>query len=527
MHTPNQSQHDTDEHPVADPRATGQHRATGLHPSQPRRGRRNWRMACLAVAGSLFAFGVIALVVLAIILPPVYRNLEPLQQEIWCNRAENVGANFVCDWKPTPPFETYPTLERNTQEGDDDISPEDLLLTPFDFATDTPDGNGADGTPVSGESTVQPPPGAPNHTPTPSQSPLPTGLPTLAPTATNLPPATATPPPPPPAAQLELSRIRSESQRWNNCGPTTLTMGLSYFGYSYDQGPAASYLKPNVEDKNVSPWQMVDYVNQTATNMVETKAIYRAGGNLTLLKRLIANDFPVIIEKGYEVSNLGWMGHYLLLVGYDDAQEIFYTYDSYLGTNGGRGRQETYDYVDRYWRHFNRTFIVLYRPEREQFLGQLLGDYADPLAAAEIALAQAQADANADPNDKWAWVNMTSSLVMLEQHHEAASAFDRALQLQLPYRLLWYQFAPFEAYYHIGRYADMRNLADNVDRSSGYYVEEAWYYRGLAYAAEGNARQAITELERVLRFNRNFDPANEALAAVQNGSYTPPTAYNG
>jgi tetratricopeptide (TPR) repeat protein len=514
---------------------TGEHEATldtaygferyATAPS--RRQRRWWLRGCLAIGLAIFAFMIVAAVVTAFVLPPVYRNMEPLQQEIWCNRADRYGADFVCDWKPTPPFEYYPTLEGNP---DSEVSPEDLLLTPFEF--DNPGGNPDDGslstggTPVSQNSTIQPPPSLPTHTP--SATVPPTGLPTLASTATTLPtstpvPATATLAPPPQTARLNFAQIKPEIQHWNNCGPTTLTMGLSYFGYGQDQSQAASYLKPNWEDKNVSPWQMVDYVNQRASQTVSTKAIYRVGGNMELLKLLLANDFPVIIEEGYEPPNVdGWSGHYLFVAGYDDDQGVVYTFDSFLGSNSGRGRPVRYDDLEFYWRQFNYTYIVIYRPEREQQLAALLGAFADPDAAAQAALEKARQDANINQYDKWAWFNMGSSFALLGQYTEAATAFDRALQMQLPFRTLWYQFGPFEAYYHVGRYVDVRTLSDRVDQSSRYFVEEAWYYRGLAYAAEGNTRQALTELERVITFNPNYGPARETLAQIQNGTFSAP-----
>lgn len=486
---------------------------------RPRRRRGCWNFV-FAVGGAIFAFLLVAVVVMIIIAPPIYRNMEPLQQEIWCNRAERVRADFVCDWKPTPPFETIPTLEGGN---DSEIAPEDLLLTPFDFDS----GGSTEATEASANPTIQAPPGVATNTPQLTATNLSAAEPTASqpPTATSIPP-TSTPLPPPPAAQLQLSNLKSEGQRWNNCGPTTLTMGLSYFGYGHNQTIAADYLKPNIEDKNVSPWQMINFVNQTAVNMVNTKAIYRVGGNLELLKRLLAADFPVIVEKGYEVGDLGWMGHYLLLVGYDDSQQLFYTFDSYLGTNGGRGRQESYEFVDRYWRQFNRTYIVLYESSREQELAGILGRFSDPDTAAEEALAQARADASANPNDKWAWVNMTEAYAMLGQYQEAATAFDQALQLNLPFRLTWYRFAAFEAYYQIGRFEDVIRLTNSLDQSSGYYVEEAWYYRGLAYAARGENQQAIREFQKVLAFNRNYDPATQALTDIQNGTFTAPVNFN-
>src|SRR5690349_10526410 len=78
----------------------------------------------------------------------------------------------------------------------------------------------------------------------------------------------------PPAFQLE--GIQPIYQDWNNCGPATLTMGLTYFGVDDNQYPAAEWLKPSYEDKNVSPWQMVEYVNSQLPGT--TKAMARYGG---------------------------------------------------------------------------------------------------------------------------------------------------------------------------------------------------------------------------------------------------------
>ena len=61
----------------------------------------------------------------------------------------------------------------------------------------------------------------------------------------------------------------------------------------------------------------------------------RYGGDLELLKELIANGFPVLIEKGAWMVDLtnkvSWMGHFSVIDGYDDGQKKFFTKDSYYG----------------------------------------------------------------------------------------------------------------------------------------------------------------------------------------------------
>jgi hypothetical protein len=316
----------------------------------------------------------------------------------------------------------------------------------------------------------------------------------------------------PPAFQLE--GIQHIWQNWNNCGPATLTMGLTYYGVEADQYPAASWLKPNYEDKNVSPWQMVEYVNTHVPGT--TKAMVRYGGSLDLLKTLVVNGFPVLIEEGYDPpeDDQGWMGHYLLIKGYDDATEVFITNDSFLGQD----RHYTYDHIDEFWRHFNRVYIVLYSMEREEEVLGLLGTDGDAQQNYVNALASARAEAIANPEDPFAWFNMGTNFVGLGMMTEAAVAFDQSRNVGggLPWRMMWYQFGPFEAYYAVGRYDDMLALAQaNLTDGGGQYVEETFYYAGLARQALGDTQRALDNYTNAVAFNPNFHPAQEALDALQ------------
>ncbi|MBC8496504.1 MAG: hypothetical protein H8D37_02465, partial [Chloroflexi bacterium] len=84
--------------------------------------------------------------------------------------------------------------------------------------------------------------------PGPTETPLPSPTPTI----------TSTPIP----DKVNLGGIRHEFQKWNNCGPANLSMALSYWKWNGDQRDTAAYLKPNQRDKNVMPYEMVDFVNE-------------------------------------------------------------------------------------------------------------------------------------------------------------------------------------------------------------------------------------------------------------------------
>src|ERR1051325_8494637 len=128
----------------------------------------------------------------------------------------------------------------------------------------------------------------------------PTGTPPAIPDLPNTPPASATPSltSPPIPDHIALDGIRHEYQKFNNCAPTNLSMVLSYWGWQGDQFVTREYLRPNyaVDDKNVNPFEIVDFIKKNTAY----GAIWRVGGDLDLLKRLVAAGFPVLIEKGLD-----------------------------------------------------------------------------------------------------------------------------------------------------------------------------------------------------------------------------------
>jgi tetratricopeptide (TPR) repeat protein len=340
--------------------------------------------------------------------------------------------------------------------------------------------------------------------------PTPTASPTPMPTATQV----------PIPAQVRLEGIDHKFQEWNNCGPATLAMTLSYFDLFRTQSQTAAVLKPNPEDRNVSPWEMAAYVN----NETDLTAINRVNGDLYTVRRLLANDIPVILEIGIDPPGefrwLGWYGHYLLVVAYDDAAQQFWVYDSWFGTSEvplenatSEGRVLTYDEVIAYWPHFNRNYIALYRPEQASKVADIIGDEMDDAVMWQHALAEVRAETAVAPDNAFFWFNLGTIYNALGQYEEAATAFDQARAIGLPWRMLWYQFGPYEAYYQVGRYDDVILLADTTLKDRPYF-EESFYYKGLAQAARGDTRSARENLEKAAEFNPNYAPAAIALAEI-------------
>ncbi|MCP5095545.1 MAG: hypothetical protein GY943_08340, partial [Chloroflexi bacterium] len=113
------------------------------------------------------------------------------------------------------------------------------------------------------------PPTVPTNTPAPTAVPeqiTPESSETVSEVATAVPsptPApTNTPTPEPLPTSIILEDMGVIKQTFNNCGPANLTQVLNWYGSDITQTDVASYLKPSSEDRNVSPWQIADYVNE-------------------------------------------------------------------------------------------------------------------------------------------------------------------------------------------------------------------------------------------------------------------------
>ena len=366
-------------------------------------------------------------------------------------------------------------------------------------------------------------------TPTPRPTNTPTATPTPeGPTSTPAPTATATITPTPIPETFILGGIKYEDQhnRWNYCGPANLSMALTYWGWDGNRDVVGEYIKPGDKDKNVMPYEMEDFV-ETQTSGLD--ALTRMGGDIDLVKRMIAAGFPVLLEKGYYeydyTGKLGWLGHYQFVNGYDDSQEIFIVQDTYV--EGGKDFEISYQDIIDGWRSFNYTFMIVYPQERVEEVLATLGPWADPVWAHNHALeiAQSEIQVLTGIDQFFAQFNAGTSHVNLQQYADAAPAFDRAFNLYAnltaddetrPYRIIWYQTWPYWAYYYTGRYQDVINLADTTlnDTISEPVLEESLYWRALAREALGDLDGAIADLQESVKLNPNFTPGKDQLARL-------------
>lgn len=344
--------------------------------------------------------------------------------------------------------------------------------------------------------------------------------PTLQPTIT------ATPLP----ATVMLQNVKYETQhgRLNYCGPTNFSMALTYWGWNGNRDVIGKAVMPvNAKDKNVMPYELQDYI---ADNVPSMTSVIRYGGDIDLIKRMVAAGFPVVAEKGiYETDVNGkysWMGHYAFVTGYDEStQEIIYQ-DSYETdpTNPGPNRHIKYSTFMEGWRAFDFIFVVVYPVDKQNQVMSALGSYADDQWASQHALdvAQQETQTLSDIDRFFAWFNVGTSHIALLQYADAAIAYDYAFNIYAgldvndsvrPYRMMWYQTGPYKAYYYTNRFADVINLADTTlnDTIAEPVLEESLYWRGRAYYMAGKTDLAVKDYRDSLKVHPKWIPATQAL----------------
>jgi hypothetical protein len=365
-------------------------------------------------------------------------------------------------------------------------------------------------TAIAGVAVIDTPTAIPTDTPL---IPSPTGTAGPVPTPTESPTPQPTPTPLP--EKVTLQGIIHEYQSFNNCGPANLAMALSYWGWQGDQRVTKAALRPNDDDSNVMPDEIAGF----AIAQAGMRAVVRVGGDLERLKRLLAAGFPVIVELGHQAGNDWWLGHYVVVSGYDDAYQALITQDSLIMPDLPVPYK---DIQEHWWRDFNGLYIVIYPPDRETELFSILGSDSDQQENILHAISTTQAEIpNLSGRDLFfALYNQAADLLALDQVEASASAFDLAFSQyetledkQRPWRVMWYRADAYQAYYQSGRYQQVIDLANaTLSMLSKRGLEESHYWRGMAYAALGDREKAIEDFQIALTLRPTYREAQEALS---------------
>jgi len=229
------------------------------------------------------------------------------------------------------------------------------------------------------------------------------------------------------------------------------------------------------------------------------------------------------------------MGHYNLVVGYDDKNASLTVQDSYMLRHTPWGEEVPPDQYDTFigfafsyteleeaWRSFNNVFVVVYPPDMEEVVQKALGELDTLEASCQVAYDRAMEETKSLDGNRdqyFAWFNAGTSSVCLEDYVTAAKAYDEAFSIypniedkRRPFRIMWYETGPYPAYYYTERYQDVIRLADQtLTRMADPVLEESYYWRGMAYNALGDKTRAVQDFRASLKYHAGFKPALEIM----------------
>jgi len=294
-----------------------------------------------------------------------------------------------------------------------------------------------------------------------------------------------------------LGDLPYDAQWLNNCGPVTTNMVLGYYGIELSQGYTANKLRPSPRDVSVGAIEMVTFA--------EIEYGYGGevgwGGNMRLLETLIANDVPVIALQPLDPSSD--INHFRVVHGYDRSRGVVMVSDSYRGRN----LEWSYEYFEGLWNRRGYSYSLIYPSNKTALVEAITERFrADDNTRDREGLARTEQFVKDAPNDPWAWLQWGQTLYHRERYQESLRAWERANELGLPEKALWYNVWPISLLNQTGSNEAARDLASDVIANNPG-SSEAYYERARANHALGDTQNARENLRLALEFapyNPNF-----------------------
>lgn len=294
-------------------------------------------------------------------------------------------------------------------------------------------------------------------------------------------------------------------QTFNNCGPATLSMALSYYGVNRSQAELGDILRPyqNKEGNNDDKSVTLPELAQEAQNS-RFLSFYRPGASIDLVKKFIANKIPVIARtwllEGDDV------GHYRIITGYNDETQTIFQDDSYQGPN----RTYSYKAFLSLWQPFNYEYLIIVEKEKEGLVKEILGSEIDEKKAWEKALDIALKEESENPENIYPKFNQVIAHYHLGTYEKSVQIFEQ-IEGRLPARMLWYQIEPIKSYQMLGNRQKVLSLTESILSKGNRAFSELYQIRGELYYSLNELEQARKEFELAIFYNQNYQDPRDWL----------------
>ncbi len=297
-------------------------------------------------------------------------------------------------------------------------------------------------------------------------------------------------------------------QTFNNCGPAALSMALSYFGINETQQKLGQDLRPyqnpigDNDDKSVTLEELAEKAKEYGLI-----PFHRPNGDIEKIKLFITYDIPVIARTWAKVNED--IGHYRIIKGYDDAARQIIQDDSLQNKN----LRFSYEEFNTLWEKFNFEYLVLVPQDKVDAAEAILGEDKNPQKAWQKAVQNAQRQLEVNPDDIYSRFNLSVAFYNVGEYQKSVEEFEK-VENRLPFRTLWYQIEPIQAYFELGDYKKVFSITDKVLNNYNRAFSELYLIRGETYLRQGNIEAARQEFEKSIFYNKNLKKAQQALNSI-------------
>lgn len=294
-------------------------------------------------------------------------------------------------------------------------------------------------------------------------------------------------------------------QTFNNCGPATLSMALSYVNIDKSQAELGQILRPyqiaggDNDDKSVT---LEEIANQA--KKYGLYAYLRPNGTIEKLRSFISHNIPVVTRTWLKTNED--IGHYRIIRGYDDVTLQIIQDDSLQNKN------LRYSYTEylQLWQPFNYEYLVIVNEEKKELVEKILEDEIDEKKAWKNALERINQEIKIQP-DNWHLTFAKSRIYYyLGEYKNSVREYEK-VESKLSFRTLWYQIEPILAYYHLGNYEKSLFLINKILNNQNKAFSELYILRGDIYKKTGNKEAAVSDYQKAVFYNKNLEEAQQRL----------------
>lgn len=313
-----------------------------------------------------------------------------------------------------------------------------------------------------------------------------------------------------------LDNPKHTYQTFNNCGPATLSMMLSWYGKDVSQKELGNLMRPyqvqsgDNDDKTIFTDEFVEWARRYGF-----EAVGRAGGDINLLKTFTANGIPVVVKTWLHPNDD--IGHFRIVRGFDERTHLpagkagaIIQDDSYEGPNR---RISYYDFLGM-WQPFGYDYVIVYTPQQKELVEAIIGEELDDRKMWENLLSRSKKESELDAQNVYPWFNIAVASYHLGIYEDSVSSFEKVEQ-RLPRRMLWYQIEPILAYRKLGNNDRVFQIIENILNNGNRAFSELYQIRGEIYLSQGKDDLAKRDFDLAIQYNKNFEIPKEMLEKIQ------------